>query len=231
MALSKPDILKHLRAGNIVIHPYNERNLANCSYDVTLGANYYRESKPEGGFGILNPYDETSVRSNWKLFVAQRAGDITAETGFKFGDNISPDDRIILLGPGETILGHTNEFIGGRRIINTEMKSRSSMARNFIAVCKCAGWGDIGYIYRWTMEITNFSQSHPIPLVVGRRIGQMIFFEVTAVHESDDYSVKGKYQTTGDIKELEAKWKPEDMLPKMWKDWEVTDPPKDIPEK
>lgn len=27
-------------------------------------------------------------------------------------ENMSPDDRIIWIKPGETILGHTNEFIG-----------------------------------------------------------------------------------------------------------------------
>lgn len=57
------------------------------------------------------------------------------------------------------------------------MKARSSIGRNFIEVCKCAGWGDVGYINRWTMEITNNSSHYAIPLVVGRRIGQIIFFE------------------------------------------------------
>ncbi|MCX8513508.1 MAG: hypothetical protein ORN26_00305 [Candidatus Pacebacteria bacterium] len=41
--------------------------------------------------------------------------------------------------PGETILAHTNEFIGGRNHITTMMKARSSMGRSFIEVCKCAG--------------------------------------------------------------------------------------------
>jgi hypothetical protein len=40
---------------------------------------------------------------------------------------------------GKTILGHTNEFLGGRGSVTTMMKARSSMGRNFIEVCKCAG--------------------------------------------------------------------------------------------
>jgi dCTP deaminase-like len=51
------------------------------------------------------------------------------------------------------------------------------LGRNFIEVCKCAGWGDIGYTNRWTMEITNNSRHYSIPLVVGRRVAQIIFFE------------------------------------------------------
>lgn len=58
----------------------------------------------------------------------------------------SIEDLIIWVAPGETILGHTEEFIGGRHNVTTMMKARSSMGRNFIEVCKCAGWGDVGML-------------------------------------------------------------------------------------
>jgi deoxycytidine triphosphate deaminase len=51
-------------------------------------------------------------------------------------DNIGPEDLIIWIKPGETILGHTMEYIGGKTSITTMMKARSSMGRNFIEVCK-----------------------------------------------------------------------------------------------
>jgi len=57
-------------------------------------------------------------------------------TGNALLENIGPDDRIIWIKPGETILGHTLEFIGGRKSVTTMMKARSSMGRNFIEVCK-----------------------------------------------------------------------------------------------
>ncbi|HRY56962.1 MAG TPA: hypothetical protein P5014_02235, partial [Patescibacteria group bacterium] len=94
--------------------------------------------------------------------------------------NLKPSDKVILIAPNETILAHTIEFIGGRNgvgdlsAVTSEMRARSSIGRIGIAVCKCAGWGDIGYINRWTMEITNFSSS-VIPLPVGLRIAQIIF--------------------------------------------------------
>jgi hypothetical protein len=37
-------------------------------------------------------------------------------------ENIFPEDRIIWLAPGETILAHTNEYIGGRGTVTTMMK-------------------------------------------------------------------------------------------------------------
>lgn len=51
-------------------------------------------------------------------------------------ENIGDDDLIIWVKPGETILGHTQEYIGGRKKVTTMMKARSSMGRNFIEVCK-----------------------------------------------------------------------------------------------
>ena len=57
-------------------------------------------------------------------------------TGHPLLDNIGPNDRIIWIKPGETILGHTLEYIGGRHTITSMMKARSSMGRNFIEVCK-----------------------------------------------------------------------------------------------
>lgn len=57
-------------------------------------------------------------------------------TGNALLANIDADDLIIWIKPGETILGHTMEFIGGRKSVTTMMKARSSMGRNFIEVCK-----------------------------------------------------------------------------------------------
>src|SRR5690348_8641441 len=49
--------------------------------------------------------------------------------------------------------------------------------KSLISVMQCAGWGDIGYVNRWTMEITNNSRHYSIPLVVGRRCAQIVFFD------------------------------------------------------
>jgi len=221
MALSKPDILEHLEKKNIIIDPFDKRNLNNVSYDVSLGEHFYRERR-SARKSVLNPYSEKSVLQFWRHYKAERAADIRKKTGFSdLEENIADDDRMILLEPGETVLAHTQEFIGGRYCLTTDMKARSTAGRVTIGVCKCAGWGDIGYINRWTMEVTNFSRFHHVPLVVGRRYAQLVFIGVTPIEEKDDYSKEGKYQTEIDLEKLKQIWKPEDMLPKKWKDWEL----------
>lgn len=219
MALSDKKILEHMKAGNILIEPFKTENLATSSYDITLGEWYFREQNPEGMSGIYNIYNKEHTDLVWgtKPHKAKKAKEILRNFEFK---GINPDDKIILIKPGETILAHTEEFIGGRNCVTTMMKARSSMGRNFIEVCKCAGWGDVGYVNRWTMEITNNSQHYTIPLVVGRRIGQLVFFDVGEIN-AHDYTKKGKYQTTQKISEIKKSWKPEAMLPRLYLDREI----------
>jgi hypothetical protein len=99
------------------------------------------------------------------------------------------------------------------------------MGRNFIEVCKCAGWGDVGYVNRWTMEITNNSRYYSIPLVVGRRIAQIVFFDTDGTLNNGCYTDKGKYQITRDIEQMKLQWRPTDCLPKMFKDREIQEGP------
>ncbi len=219
--LSKPEILKHFKAGNIVIEPFNKSNIANASYDVRLGKYFYRQDE-QANSKILNPFWEKSVS---RMYSGVQEAIPVKEIRSEFNPfyNLKPNDLVILVGPGESILAHTIEFIGGKNgdgvlpAVTTEMRARSSLGRIGIAVCKCAGWGDIGYINRWTMEITNFSTAI-IPLPVGMRVAQIIFHETVPVEEDDTYQQKGKYQTSKEMATIKKNWKPEDMLPKLYKD-------------
>jgi dCTP deaminase len=228
---SDKEILNGIHARDIVIDPFSMPNLGTSSYDVRLGEWYYREQKPieqdqqllfdRFGFGPAwyNIYDFEEVDRVWgkackaELFSIKKPGDFTG---------IKPDDSVIWIDPGETILAHTEEYIGGKNHITTMMKARSSFGRNFIEICKCAGWGDVGYINRWTMEITNNSRYYSIPLVVGRRIAQLIFFETGPILNSKkDYAADGKYQSHTDLAALRASWRPDMMLPKLYNDREI----------
>lgn len=219
--MSDARILEELDFGRIVISPFIRKNLGTASYDVTLGEWYFREQSPNPGLVLYSPWSEEDVRAVWGTpQKADIAGEYMSQFSLKLPGGIKQENRIILVRPGETILCHTEEYVGGREGITTMMKARSSVGRNFIEVCKCAGWGDVGYINRWTMEVTNNSRHYIIPLVVGRRIAQIAFFEV-GMTQGVDYSNSGKYQTSSDLSSLKSSWTPDDMLPKMWKDREI----------
>ncbi|MEK9177369.1 MAG: hypothetical protein AAB923_03670 [Patescibacteria group bacterium] len=223
MTLSDKSILAHRKRGTVVIEPFDRRNLSTSSYDVTLGEWYYREQPTKYNHSLYNIWSQAHTEHVWGAKTpmrAERAKEAFRKYNFKW-EGIAPDDRVILLRPGETILAHTNEFIGGRESVTTMMKARSSLGRNFIEVCKCAGWGDVGYVNRWAMEITNNSKNYLIPLVAGRRIAQIVFFETGPIL-ARDYSSGGKYQSVTDVKKLKKMWKPEMILPRLYRDREAT---------
>lgn len=220
MALSDKRILESIEEGSVIISPFTREQLATSSYDVTLGEWFFREQSPKYNHSLYNIWDKGHIEQVWGADQVERA--IPAAEAFKkynfdWNGSIHPDDLVIVLRPGETILAHTQEFIGGKDHVTTMMKARSSLGRSFIEVCKCAGWGDVGYVNRWTMEITNNSKNYIIPLVVGRRIAQIIFFETGPIL-GKDYAASGKYASSTDLKQLEKIWKPEDMLPRLWAD-------------
>ena len=220
MALSDKKIIEEMGRGNIVITPFKEENLSTASYDVTLGEYYFSEQKNIINT-LYNPCNQKDVERVWGIEPRQAkpAKEVFANEPFEFV-GIGEDDLIIVLEPGETILAHTEEFIGGKNRITTMMKARSSWGRNFIEVCKCAGWGDVGYTSRWTMEITNNARHYRIPLIVGRRIAQIVFFETGDIRQSD-YTQQGKYQTITNLDDIQKQWDPKSMLPKMYNDREI----------
>jgi len=223
MALSDTKILDAMKEGFVIIEPFVRQNLATSSYDVTLGEFFFTEQHPAHFENVFNPYDKNHVDRVWGTEArrAKKAKDVFTKYNIEW-KGIHPQENVILLAPGETILGHTNEFIGGRDHITTMMKARSSLGRSFISVCKCAGWGDVGYINRWTMEIQNMSNRYYIPLVVGRRIAQIVFFETGPI-EAKSYFVEGKYQSGETLVQLKKSWKPEMMLPRLFVDRDIKD--------
>lgn len=207
--LSDIDILKERETGHIVIEPFNSENLANGSYDVRLGENYYRGNS---SIKILNPWNENQIKNYWTgPYTAEVANDSNAE---ELGLNVG--DKFIRIGPGELILAHTEEFIGGKNHIITMMKTRSSLMRSCICTCSAAGWGDIGFTNRWTVEIYNYSSTATIILPIGKRIAQIVFFYTNT--SSRTYASRGKYQTSDKISEIIENWTPEAMVPKLYKD-------------
>lgn len=220
MAMSDQRILNAIDDDLVVIEPFDERSLATSSYDVRLGQFFYREQEPELDNSIFNIYDQEQVKKVWGAAqTAPLAMQVLPDKFFERPSEkriIEPLDQVILIGPGETILAHTVEFIGARKSITTMMKARSSLGRSFILVCKCAGWGDVGYVNRWTFEITNVSRHYSIPLLVGSRVAQIVFLETGDIRDKD-YSQTGAYQTSDDIETIKETWTPDTMLPKIRK--------------
>lgn len=221
---SDKQILKEIKDGHIIIEPYNESQLNNCSYNIAVSEYFFREKRPP--FNklkrtpekiLFNPWNESHVAKRWEQGTVEVANEENAaELSLKVGD------KYILLAPFETILVATIEFTGGREHITAEIRGRSSGGRSLISVCGGAGWGDVGYINRWTLMVTNLSRFAHLVLPVGCSIAQIIFLECG--HPRKSY--QGKYQSGVDhnkdvdvlLAEIKEKWSPAMMLPQLFKE-------------
>jgi dCTP deaminase len=235
--LARPAIIEARRANRILIEPFDQLNVGTNSYDVTLGPWFWPERPPvPTGFitghparmiyrdnrddGILNPYDPAESELMWGES-HEMARPLDREM-----PGIPAGTPVILLEPGQNMLASTIEFIGGLDDrITTMVKARSSVGRNQVTVCRCAGLGDLGFCWRYTLELSN-AGTRTIALVPGRRIAQVVFFETTGLAGTHQYGDGGKYQagrvTPGTtLAALEARWSPRDMLPRQWMDREV----------
>ncbi|TMC33671.1 MAG: hypothetical protein E6J31_17830 [Chloroflexi bacterium] len=176
MLLSDKRIMEELAHGNIIIEPFDQRQLGTNSYDCRLGEWYFQG---DANIEVMHLDNADEIRLYW----------------------------------GEprkaSILAHTQEIIGGHNGYLAKMYSRSTVARSGLSVCRCAGVGDVGYISRWTMEISNHTQT-TIMVPVGFRICQLTFEYVGETLKE----YRGKYG------KADQHWTPEDMLPKPYFDWD-----------
>lgn len=220
--LSREKMLEAKREGWVVIDPLTDDRLQTSSYDVSLGE-WFWVTQAHPGRHVFNPLNQAHVRRIWgrrpwkALTVLEHLSadgpfrEHLTKADFK---GLEMDDQVIILRPGETVLAHTSEYIGARYKATEMMKARSSYGRCFLAVCKDAGWGDIGYFNRWTMEIHNDLKDEWTFLAVGQPIAQMVFFRTNPV-EGQQYSHAGSYQNSEELDILKRGWRPERMLPKV----------------
>ena len=224
--LSDSQILAAVGSGKIVCRPFDKSCINPASLNISLGQHYYEVGQTTVN-KVYNPFDVDQSKEYFKgPFSFQKHSDYLKDSKRQAFKNIPLDWPIIVLGPGQRILAHSHEFVGIKAPGATMIKARSTWGRNGLAVCFDAGWGDPGYINRWTLEIYNLNQNHSIVLPLYEKIAQLIFLKTGPV--AIDYQQGGgKYQSAGeDIEATIANWRPETMLPQGYKDQrQVVKPP------
>lgn len=236
--LSDVQIIEGLLSGQVICRPLRPENVRSSSIDLTLGEFFWRCDARPGG--VFNPYDEDEVKRYFAgPFQAKPYADVYDKIGGRGNTydwpypyphpfkNIPEDWPVIVLQPRERILAHCHEFVGikapfrGKIGGTSMMKARSSSGRVGFKVCDDAGWGDIGFFSRWTMEMRN-DNDEAIIIPVGERVAQLVLMQTGAVRVGESYGTatlyEDKYQNTDDLDRLQAEWVPELMLPRAFKD-------------
>ena len=151
MIITGPAIQEFVEQGKIHIAPFNPENIGPNSYDLTLAPGLLVYHGPDGA--PPSPVHPLDVRAENKT----RSIEI-------------PEDGYVLR-PGILYLGSTVEAAGSDSFVPC-IEGRSSIGRLGIATHVAAGFGDIGFKQRWTLEITVI---HPTKIYAGIRICQVYF--------------------------------------------------------
>lgn len=192
MMLGHDEILKQIDKNNIYIDPFDIGQLGPNSYDVRMG--------------------------NWVVEESQHTKEVYLDTDYPSWRDMWQDPRYIgsdaqfVFAPSAYILTHTEEIVGSHKY-GTLLKARSTIARCGIDICASAGFGDVGFVNHWTLEIKNNSKNH-IVLKPGMRLGQIAFIEVKGATQYQG-AYKQRYNQTDETLNYKIEWEPEDMLPKL----------------
>ena len=212
---SNVQIIKAIEDGHIVQYPSAPELINASSVDVRLGYHFFRTDVQKGE-SVYNPFDADDIKRYFgeplEAQPLKNLGKLKELIDDQILANIDPDQPVILMRPHERILAHTHEFIGIKAPGTSSMQAKSTTGRNGIVVCKDAGWGDPGYINRWTMEIQNDNDEY-VPLQVGMPIAQIAFYHTGPV--TGDYTqLSGNYQSSTDLNDIISNWTPHSMLPR-----------------
>jgi dCTP deaminase len=182
MILGGQTILDEVKAGNIQITPFDESRINPNSYNLTLGNKLLVYD-----VGLFTGMKQTLWGDT--IHVIDSPLDMKRDNPTK--EIIIPEDGL-LIEPGRVYLGTTNEFTFTDKYVPM-LEGRSSIGRLGLMIHVTAGFGDVGFAGKWTLEIVP---TQPIVIYPNVEIAQIYYHTVT------DNSVKytsRKYNNQDDV--------------------------------
>jgi dCTP deaminase len=154
--LSDRDIRTALESGEIVVKPYDPKDLQPSSVDLHLDRRFrvFRNSR----YGFID--------------VKVPMPDLT--------ELVEADgDEAFILHPGEFVLGQTLEWTELPNDLVARLEGKSSLGRLGLLIHSTAGYVDPGWKGNLTLELSNVANL-PIALYYGMKIGQISFFKMSS---------------------------------------------------
>lgn len=155
--LSGNEIRQRMSKGDIIIHPYNDQQLGPNSYNLRLMDRMLVYTE-----AVLDPKRDNRTR-----------------------EIVIPPEGYVLK-PGRVYIASTEEWTETRNLVPM-LVGRSSVGRLGLGVHVTAGFGDVGFRGRWTLEMVA---TEPVRVYPGMEICQ-IYYHTVAGEILDGYS--GKY--------------------------------------
>ena len=159
MLLSDRDLRAEVKAGRLVIDPYDDSLVQPSSVDVRLDR-YFRVFENHR-YPHIDP--------------AEQQDELTRLVEVDI-------DEPFILHPGEFVLGSTYEVIGLADDLAARLEGKSSLGRLGLLTHSTAGFIDPGFNGHVTLELSNVA-TLPIKLWPGMKIGQVCVLRLTSPAE------------------------------------------------
>jgi dCTP deaminase len=157
--LSDRDLRAEIKAGRLVVDPYDDAMVQPSSIDVRLDR-YFRVFENHR-YPHIDPAEEQDELTR----MVETAG-----------------DEPFILHPGEFVLGSTYEVIGLADDLAARLEGKSSLGRLGLLTHSTAGFIDPGFEGHVTLELSNVA-TLPIKLWPGMKIGQVCVLRLTSSAE------------------------------------------------
>lgn len=191
--LTGKEIDRQIRIGNIEIDPYSESQLNPNSYNLRLDKHLKRYNP--GKTAMFKDIDAVWFNTeNWIFHSNKSRGHIYLDLHEKdeTDDIFIDEDNGIILYPGILYLGSTIERTFTDKYVPM-LNGRSSVGRKGLTIHVTAGFGDIGFNGKWTLEMTVV---HPLKVYYKDEICQISFFDTIG---DTSYLYNGRYQNQEDV--------------------------------
>ena len=154
--LADRDIRAAIESGEIVIKPYDPKDLQPSSVDLHLDRRFrvFRNNRYPY-IDVRNPQPDLTEL----LTIA--------------------DDEPFILHPGEFVLGQTLEWTELPNDLVARLEGKSSLGRLGLLIHSTAGYVDPGWKGNLTLELSNVANL-PIALYYGMKIGQISYFRMSS---------------------------------------------------
>ena len=175
MILSDRTIREEIKAGRIVVDPFDDSMVQPSSVDVRLDR-YFR---------VFLNHTMPVIDLKKNLEELTRLVEI----------DVDDPDRTFILHPGEFVLGSTLERVALPDDTVARIEGKSSLGRLGLLIHSTAGFIDAGWNGHITLELSNVA-SLPITLYPGMKIGQISFLRMTTPADVPygTGELKSKYQ-------------------------------------
>jgi dCTP deaminase len=157
--LSDRDLRDEIKAGRLVVDPYDDSLVQPSSIDVRLDR-YFRVFENHR-YPHIDPAEEQDELT--------RLIEVAVDEPF-------------ILHPGEFVLGSTYEVIGLAEDLAARLEGKSSLGRLGLLTHSTAGFIDPGFEGHVTLELSNVA-TLPIKLWPGMKIGQVCVLRLTSAAE------------------------------------------------